>query len=1206
VHDDHVSLIGHSAKRGSNEEIEIKIQCFGMEFSLSLEQNTDLFTGDSKVLVYGENEVLIDSYTMPRIAYREKLNDEFIARISIFEYDKLKIKGTWVTENETYFIDPVEDHKENIKRLLDNSVSHVIYKESDINQDNGLRSSDGIIPLYKIPKNKRNIQTNVNDSVLVDVNFIPIAQKLEANYPPPAPCPGTKKTVIISSVADHTYTKVTGSQANSRNEIINNINVASALYERTVNIKLQLNVIDIRTASSATPEWNTESCPTIEKKLSQISGWRGSQEQQSALYHLSTNCYPPPGTVGLAWIGVTCIKSSNSDGSGGYFSGTGVSTYLKGSDGYRVTAHEIGHNFNAQHEADGIMKPSLTTIDYFSQVTQNQMCQHIQSSTSKCYQDTTSPTCVPNCSLRNCGSNGCGGTCGSCSSGTVCDASKGTCISSCVPQCYGKTCGSNGCGGTCGSCSSGTICDSNKGTCVSTCVPQCSGKNCGSNGCGGSCGTCQTNYQCNLGVCSAINNPVPSNYKDIILDAHNTLRSKYSIYPIKWDTTLEKVAQTWSSSCVYGNNAVADRLNYGQNFAVGDIGESIPSIINDWKIQENNYACTVNKCYGSCSQFLQMMHQRAAFVGCALNTCKVPRTGVAYTGPWNHFVCYYYIKSSLVSSIPTSNCMGRSCVSNSTCASQEIACGYTNDGCDTIYCGECPVGSKCDKGFCKCTPFTDCKLSNKTCGKLFDGCNSIDCGSCSGDETCSEVGVCKKPSPCNSCKDYYKCVNDQCVCTPTKTCPKNSCGKMFNGCDYVECGACSSSSQCINFTCSSCSNCHMMAKCVASTCQCLPGYIGDGTRCIKTSDNPPSTITDWNVVEGADWLIQYNAFDKKNELSCSSDGSNAIAWRTTNVFSKANVTFSVDVIPQEGAMEWGLIFRQNGGKYLKFTYKNQKFYRGIKQNYLLKEYEFPTSQEWTKNTVKKLSVVSDGKYHQFLVNDQLLSTKYWLVDHYDIGNVGLYSDGPVSFENVVIRTSTIININLQKCLSSAAIKSSLQKILSLNEEDIGNIEIKCSTKKRDVSSAASATLTLFGNAESSSTSMVSELTGRGLSSHLSMESNFFSFEEPIVSSVSPSPSMLLEPIAPSSIAALSTNAIIGITAGAVAAALIIAGIIAIIWKRKSVKAVAPKIPDEKTKTFDLEERQGDLNKIEQTGISVDPFNPDPRGFHSITARTMKY
>ncbi len=99
-------------------------------------------------------------------------------------------------------------------------------------------------------------------------------------------------------------------------------------------------------------------------------------------------------------------------------------------------------------------------------------------------------SCVPGCTNKTCGPDGCGGQCGTCAAGAHCDGN-GICVpDGCQPQCEGKFCGDNGCGGSCGACPAGYVCDVN-GICKhDLCQPQCSGKECGDDGCGGSCGTC--------------------------------------------------------------------------------------------------------------------------------------------------------------------------------------------------------------------------------------------------------------------------------------------------------------------------------------------------------------------------------------------------------------------------------------------------------------------------------------------------------------------------------------------------------------------------------------------------------------------------------------------------------------------------------------------------------------------------------------------
>ncbi len=108
-------------------------------------------------------------------------------------------------------------------------------------------------------------------------------------------------------------------------------------------------------------------------------------------------------------------------------------------------------------------------------------------------------TCTAQCGGKQCGSDGCGGSCGTCSGNATCSA-QGQCITSCTPQCAGKQCGSDGCGGTCGQCTSTETCVS--GQCEdNSCVPQCAGRECGSNGCGGSCGQCTSTQTCVSGQC---------------------------------------------------------------------------------------------------------------------------------------------------------------------------------------------------------------------------------------------------------------------------------------------------------------------------------------------------------------------------------------------------------------------------------------------------------------------------------------------------------------------------------------------------------------------------------------------------------------------------------------------------------------------------------------------------------------------------------
>jgi formylglycine-generating enzyme required for sulfatase activity len=73
----------------------------------------------------------------------------------------------------------------------------------------------------------------------------------------------------------------------------------------------------------------------------------------------------------------------------------------------------------------------------------------------------TTDTCTPNCDGKDCGDDGCGGSCGGC---TKCGEKclQGECL---YAPCIGRECGPDGCGGLCGECDQGA-CNVNYGLCA--------------------------------------------------------------------------------------------------------------------------------------------------------------------------------------------------------------------------------------------------------------------------------------------------------------------------------------------------------------------------------------------------------------------------------------------------------------------------------------------------------------------------------------------------------------------------------------------------------------------------------------------------------------------------------------------------------------------------------------------------------------------
>jgi len=108
--------------------------------------------------------------------------------------------------------------------------------------------------------------------------------------------------------------------------------------------------------------------------------------------------------------------------------------------------------------------------------------------------------CMPSCDGKECGDDGCGGKCGDCADGDVCES--GECDSeSWVNNCDEKECGSDGCDDVCGECGDDEVCVQGKCKPSGGCEPACDGKECGDDGCDGVCGVCGQGESCQDGVC---------------------------------------------------------------------------------------------------------------------------------------------------------------------------------------------------------------------------------------------------------------------------------------------------------------------------------------------------------------------------------------------------------------------------------------------------------------------------------------------------------------------------------------------------------------------------------------------------------------------------------------------------------------------------------------------------------------------------------
>jgi hypothetical protein len=180
-------------------------------------------------------------------------------------------------------------------------------------------------------------------------------------------CPTTRRVALVGVATDCTYTAQFNSSESLRQNVINQMNTASNIYESTFNISLGLANLTISdsncpgTPNSATP-WN-QACSSsfqIQDRLNAFSGWRGNQRDSNSHWTLLSTCNTGS-AVGLAWLGQACIQeafSTNSSitGNGQSSSGdetvTGANVVVRspGTSEWQIIAHETGHTFGAVHD----------------------------------------------------------------------------------------------------------------------------------------------------------------------------------------------------------------------------------------------------------------------------------------------------------------------------------------------------------------------------------------------------------------------------------------------------------------------------------------------------------------------------------------------------------------------------------------------------------------------------------------------------------------------------------------------------------------------------------------------------------------------------------------------------------------------------------------------------------------------------------------
>ncbi|GFF24239.1 disintegrin and metalloproteinase domain-containing protein B [Aspergillus udagawae] len=268
------------------------------------------------------------------------------------------------------------------------------------------------------------------------------------------PCPSTRRVALVGIATDCTYSASFTSSNELRRNIINMVNTASEVYERTFNISLALHDLtisdrDCPSTPSSSTSWNADcSAGDLNWRLSRFTSWRGSLNDGNAYWTLMTGCSSGQ-NVGVSWIGQLCTSNR------GQQRASGANVVARTGSEWQVFAHESGHTFGAVHDCDSTLCASSSQGQCcpLSSSTCDANGQYIMNPASSSSQSAFSP-----CSIRNiCSQLRSGGVSTSClvSNSNITTITDGQCGNGIVE--VGEECD---CGANCAenSCCDGSTC----------------------------------------------------------------------------------------------------------------------------------------------------------------------------------------------------------------------------------------------------------------------------------------------------------------------------------------------------------------------------------------------------------------------------------------------------------------------------------------------------------------------------------------------------------------------------------------------------------------------------------------------------------------------------------------------------------------------------------------------------------------------------
>lgn len=351
--DAHVQYLDANGEIERSEPIDrLQHKVFkGDVYAQNLDRSFDV-VGHARVMLHrdGDDPLFEGSFTINHDHHHIQLGENY--RQTRHEQDpdspKKKDGEHMVLFRDSDITETDEVHLELKKRAADEHVFNTCNSdELEFNMDlehpifsGGMDQQD---PFWSTPVSsmfgKRQLDTSSGPGNSAGVNLV-------SSIGQTAGCPNTRKVALVGVATDCSYGATFNGTDAVRANVINQMNSASALYEKTFNISLGLQNLTISPQDCPgsppvqTP-WNVPCSGNvdIQARLNLFSTWRGNQNDNNALWTLLTNCNSGS-AVGLAWLGQACVVSAQARNatSGGVQTISGANVVARTSTEWQVIA----------------------------------------------------------------------------------------------------------------------------------------------------------------------------------------------------------------------------------------------------------------------------------------------------------------------------------------------------------------------------------------------------------------------------------------------------------------------------------------------------------------------------------------------------------------------------------------------------------------------------------------------------------------------------------------------------------------------------------------------------------------------------------------------------------------------------------------------------------------------------------------------------